>query len=69
MKSQVYKRQVDKRDELLGRVLDSAARIKEREERLRRTTRDLRIRTANFIETDSGGLMFIGPCIIAIADE
>jgi len=29
-------------------------RIKKREDRLRRTTRDLRTRTANFIATDGG---------------
>jgi hypothetical protein len=45
---------MDTRDELLGRVLDSAARIKKRGDRLKRTKRDLRIRTANFIETDGG---------------
>jgi len=54
LKNQVYKRQADTRDKLLCRILDSAARIKKREDRLRRTTRDLRTRTANFIETGGG---------------
>jgi hypothetical protein len=32
------------RDELVARILDAAAGIKNREDQLRRTTRDLRIR-------------------------
>jgi hypothetical protein len=35
MMSEVYKRKVDKRDELLSRILDAAAGIKKGEERLR----------------------------------
>jgi hypothetical protein len=42
MKSEVYKRQVDTRDELLARIFDAAACTKKREDQLRRTTRDLR---------------------------
>ena len=47
MKSDVYKRKVVTRDELLARVLDAALRIKEREVQLRRTTRDIRTRVLN----------------------
>jgi len=46
VKSEVYKRKVDTRDELLARVVDAAARIKKREDRLRRTKRELPIRVA-----------------------
>jgi hypothetical protein len=42
MKSEVYKRKVDTRGELLGRILDAAARINKREDQLRQTTCDLR---------------------------
>jgi len=49
MKSEVYKR-----DELLALILDAAARIKEREAQLRRTTRDLRTRVAKCTEVDGG---------------
>jgi hypothetical protein len=49
MKSEVYKRNVDTRDGLLARILDAAARIKTREDQLRRTTRDLRTRIAKCI--------------------
>jgi hypothetical protein len=45
-KSEVYKRKVDKPDELLACILDAAARMKEREDQHRRTTRDLRTRIA-----------------------
>jgi hypothetical protein len=45
-------RKVYLRDELLARSLDAAARIEEREDRLRRTTRDLRTRVAKCIEAD-----------------
>jgi hypothetical protein len=47
MKSEVYERKVDARDELLFRILDAASCIKKRENQLRRTTRDLRTRVAN----------------------
>jgi hypothetical protein len=45
-KSEVYKRKVDTRDELLARSLDAAAGIKKREDQLGRTTRDFRTRFA-----------------------
>ena len=38
---EVYKLTVDKPDELLARILDAAARIKKREDQVRRTARDL----------------------------
>jgi hypothetical protein len=34
MKSEVYKRKVDKRDELSAHILDAAARTKKREDQL-----------------------------------
>ena len=46
MKSEVYKRMVDTKDELVARILESAACIKERAHLLRRITRDLRKRVA-----------------------
>jgi hypothetical protein len=41
-------------DELLAQILDAAARIKEREDQLRRKTRDLRTRFAKCTEVDGG---------------
>jgi len=46
MKSEVYTRRVDTRDELLGHVLGAAVRIKEREDQLRLATRYLRRRVS-----------------------
>ena len=54
MKSKVYKRNVYTRDKLLARILDAVARIKEREDQLRRTTRDLRTRIAKCTEVVGG---------------
>ena len=54
MKGEVYELKVDARDELPSRVLDAAARTKGREDRLRRTTRDLRTRVAKRAEVDGG---------------
>jgi hypothetical protein len=45
---------VDTRDELLARILDAFARIKKREDELRRKTRDLRTRVAMCTEVDGG---------------
>ena len=39
--------QVDTSDELLASILDAAARIKKREDQLRRTARDLRTRDSS----------------------
>jgi uncharacterized coiled-coil DUF342 family protein len=45
---------VDKRDELHARILDAADRIKESEDQLRPTTRDLLTQVANCFEDGSG---------------
>jgi hypothetical protein len=50
----VYKIKVDTPDELLARILDAAARIKKREDGLRRRTRNVRTRVAKCIEVDGG---------------
>jgi len=44
VKSEVYKRKLESPNELLARNLDAAARIKKREDQLRRTARYIRIR-------------------------
>jgi hypothetical protein len=54
IKSEVYRRKVDKREELLARILDAAACIKKREDQLRRTTRDLRTLVAKCTELGGG---------------
>ena len=54
LESEVEKRNVDIRDELLPRNWDAAASIKKREGQLRRTTRDLRTRVAKCTEFDGG---------------
>jgi hypothetical protein len=54
MKSEIYEWKVDTRDKFFARMLDAAARIKKREDQLRRTTRDLRTRVAKCIEVDGG---------------
>jgi hypothetical protein len=59
MESEVYKRKVDTRDELLVRILDAAVRIKKREDQLRRTTRDLRTRVEKCSEGDGGILGYL----------
>ena len=45
-KREFYTRKQDVRDELLARILDSAARINKSKDQLRRTTCDLRKRVA-----------------------
>ena len=50
MKGEVNKTKVDTADELLARTLDAAGCIKESEDQLRRTTRDLRTRVAKSTE-------------------
>jgi hypothetical protein len=42
------------RDEMFARILDGVARIKERQDQLRRTIRVLRTRVAKCTEVDSG---------------
>jgi hypothetical protein len=54
MNSEVYRRKVDTRDELLARILDAAVRIKKREDQLRRITRDLSTRVAKCTEVGGG---------------
>ena len=56
MISEVYNKKVDKRNELLARILDAAVSIKKREDQLRRKTRDLRTRVAKCTEVD--GVVF-----------
>jgi len=55
MKSEVYKQKVNTRDELVARIMDSAALIKqEREDDLRRATRTVAKRVEKCIEVDGG---------------
>jgi len=54
MKGEVYKRKVNTRDELLTRIFDAAARIRKREDQLRKTARDLRTRVAKCTEVEDG---------------
>jgi len=49
-----YKWKVAIPDELLDRIFDPAARIKKREDKLRRATRDLRTPVAKCAEGDDG---------------
>ena len=55
MKSEIYKRQVDTRDELLVRIFGATDRVKRSEDQFIRTKRDLRTRVAKSIEADIGG--------------
>ena len=54
MKRRVWKRNLDKRDELLAGILDVAVQINEPDIQLRRTTRDLRTRVAKCVEVGGG---------------
>jgi hypothetical protein len=55
MKSKVYKKSVNTRDELVARITNSAALIKqERQDALRRATRTIAKRVEKWIEVDSG---------------
>ena len=55
MKSEVYKEKVNTRDELVARVMNSAALIKqERRDDLRRATRATAKRVEKCIEVDGG---------------
>jgi hypothetical protein len=54
MKSEVYRRKVDTWDELLYRIMDAIARIKERQDELRRTTRHVLTLVAKCINVDGG---------------
>jgi len=55
MKSEVYKERVNTRDELVARIMNSAALIKqERQDDLRRATRIIAKRIEKCIEVDGG---------------
>ena len=55
IKSQVYKEKVNTRDELVARIMNSAALIKqERQDDLRRATRTIAKRVEKCIEVDGG---------------
>ena len=55
MKSEVYKEKVNTWDELVARIMNSAALIKqERQDELRRTTRAIFKRVEKCIEVDGG---------------
>ena len=54
LKSEVYKRKVDTRHDFIARILDAAARVKKREDQVRRTTRDLHTPAAKGTEVDGG---------------
>jgi len=55
MKSEVYKEKVNTRDELVARIMNSAALIKqERQDDLRRSTRTVAKRVEKCVEFDGG---------------
>jgi len=55
MKSEVYKQKVNTRDELVARIMNSAAFIKqERQDDLRRATRTVAKRVEKYTEVDGG---------------
>jgi len=55
MKSEIYKEKVNTRDELVARIMNSAALIKqERQDDLRRATRTVAKRAEKFIEFNKG---------------
>ena len=55
MKSEVYKEKVNTRDELVARIMNSAALLKqERQDDLRRATRTVVKRVEKCIEVDGG---------------
>ena len=52
--SEVYRKKVDTRDELLVNILVGIASVKERQDALRRTTRHVFTRAAKCIDLDGG---------------
>ena len=55
MKSEVYKEKVNTRDELVARIMNSAALLKqERQDNLRRATRTVAKRAEKCTEVDDG---------------
>jgi len=66
MKSEVYKEKVNTRDELVDRIMISAAPVKqERQDDLRRTTRTVAKRIEKHIEFDCGIFEHV-VCTVAI---
>jgi hypothetical protein len=53
-KNEVYRRKVDTWDELLDRIMDDIARIKECQDELRRAARHVVTRVAKCIDADGG---------------
>jgi len=53
VKSEMYRKKVDTRDELLANILNVIACIKERQDALRRTTRHVFTRVAKYTDVDS----------------
>jgi hypothetical protein len=54
MKSEVCRRKVDIRDELLDHVIEVIARTKERQDATRRATRHVLTRVARYIDVEIG---------------
>jgi hypothetical protein len=54
MKIKVYRRKVDTRDEMLDHIINFTARLKERQDALKRATRHVLIRFAKCIDVDGG---------------
>jgi hypothetical protein len=54
MKSEVYKRNVNTREELLAQIMDVSVRIKERHDTLRQATRHVHTRVEKCIEVNGG---------------
>jgi len=55
MKSEVYKEKVNTRDELVARIMNSAALLnQERQDDLRRATRTVAKKVEKYIEVDGG---------------
>jgi hypothetical protein len=54
MKSEVYRRTVDTWDELLDRIMHAVARIKKRQDELRRATHHVLTQVAKCIDFDGG---------------
>jgi hypothetical protein len=54
MKSEVYRRNVDTWDQLLNRIMDTTARIEERQDELRWATRHVLTWVAKCIDADDG---------------
>jgi hypothetical protein len=54
MKSEIYRRVIDTWDVLLDRIMDAIARVKERQDELRRAERHVLTRVAKCIDVDGG---------------